>query len=230
MAQLRPAEVPLSYAQRRLWFLDRLEGDGAGRRSATYTIPLAVRLCGDLDRAALQGALSDVVARHESLRTVFPERLGVPRQEVLPAALARVELCVEAVSEAELCGALSAAAGRGFDLSRELPLRAHLFALADAASSEPEQVLGLHMDQSSLCVIQDERFKYVHFAALPPLFFDLEKDPNQFTNLADDPAYAALVRDYAQKALSWRLTHADRTLTHFRSSPRGLEEREAPET
>lgn len=95
----------------------------------------------------------------------------------------------------------------------------------DVHYSQPERVLGLSMDQSSLCVVQDEHYKYVHFAALPPLFFDLRTDPHQFVNLAQDPAYAALLRDYAQKALSWRLTHADRTLTHFRSSPHGLEER-----
>lgn len=100
----------------------------------------------------------------------------------------------------------------------------------DVHYSEPEKVLGLGMDQSSLCVVQDERYKYVHFAALPPLFFDLAKDPDQFVNLAEDPAYAALVRDYAQKALSWRLIHADRTLTHFRATPRGLEERNPNQT
>ena len=48
-------------------------------------IPLAVRLAGALDRAALEGALGDLVERHESLRTVFPDRLGVPRQEILAA-------------------------------------------------------------------------------------------------------------------------------------------------
>lgn len=99
----------------------------------------------------------------------------------------------------------------------------------DLHYSQPEQVLGLHMDQSSLCVVQDERYKYVHFAALPPLFFDLSRDPHQFINLADDPAHAERVRDYAQKALSWRLSHADRTLTHYRSTPQGLEERD-PDT
>jgi len=99
------------------------------------------------------------------------------------------------------------------------------FDFRDVFYSQPEGALGLGMDEASLTVVQDERRKYVHFAALPPLFFDLEKDPDQFVNLAEDPAYAAEVRDYAQKALSHRLRHAERTLTHFRATPHGLEER-----
>ena len=95
---VRPAEIPLSFAQRRLWFLDRLEGEG--NKSATYTIPLAVRLTGALDHAALEAALGDLVARHESLRTVFPDTLGVPRQLILDAEAARPRLVVTAVSEA----------------------------------------------------------------------------------------------------------------------------------
>lgn len=104
------------------------------------------------------------------------------------------------------------------------------FDFRDVFYSQPETQLGLGMDESSLMVVQDERRKYVHFAALPPLFFDLEKDPHQFRNLAEDPAYAAEVRDYAQRALSHRMAHAERTLTHFRATPHGLENRLLPTT
>ena len=121
----RPSEIPLSYAQRRLWFLDRLEG-----RRATYVIPLAVRLRGELDTGALEAALGDVVGRHESLRTIFPERDGVPRQQILDASTARPRLAIESVTEANLPDALASAARAGFDLSGEPPLRAHLFGLA----------------------------------------------------------------------------------------------------
>lgn len=109
--------------------------------------------------------------------------------------------------------------------------RQHLFYeydFRDVYYSRPESKLQLSMDECSLCVVQDEHYKYVHFAALPPLFFDLSADPHQFTNLAEKPEYAALVREYAQKALSHRMRHAEKTLTHFRASPAGLQEREPP--
>ncbi|WP_143626389.1 condensation domain-containing protein, partial [Streptomyces viridosporus] len=121
----RPAEVPLSFAQRRLWFLGHFDGP-----SAAYNIPLALSLTGDLDRAALAAALRDVVDRHESLRTVFPDTDGRPRQWVLETSAVSLELPVTEVTEAELPDALSAAASHAFDLTTDVPLKADLFALA----------------------------------------------------------------------------------------------------
>ncbi|MFE7529684.1 amino acid adenylation domain-containing protein, partial [Kitasatospora sp. NPDC057542] len=121
----RPERVPLSYAQQRLWFVDQLEGAGA-----MYHIPLAWRLTGDLDREAMRTALGDVVARHESLRTVFPQDDGVPYQHVLDAEAARPRLAVTSTDEKGLPEALAEAVGRGFDLAAEPPVRAEVFRLA----------------------------------------------------------------------------------------------------
>jgi arylsulfatase A-like enzyme len=101
------------------------------------------------------------------------------------------------------------------------------FDFRDVFYSKPETSLGIPMDKCSLAVVQDEAFKYVHFAALPPLFFDLKKDPGQFVNRAGDPAYAGRMGEYAAKMLDWRLGYAERTLTGYRATPRGLEVRAA---
>ncbi|MFH8993364.1 amino acid adenylation domain-containing protein, partial [Streptomyces sp. NPDC017940] len=127
---VRPETVPLSFAQSRLWFLNRFEGAEA----ATYNVPLAFHLAGALDREALRAALSDVVVRHESLRTLFPEgEDGVPVQRVLDAADATVDMPVREMGEEDVDGAIAAMAGQGFDLRSEPPLRATLFALPDGA-------------------------------------------------------------------------------------------------
>ncbi|WP_329582824.1 non-ribosomal peptide synthetase [Streptomyces sp. NBC_01361] len=129
----RPDEMPLSFAQYRLWFLHRMEGP-----SATYNIPMSLRLTGDLDQDALRAALTDLMRRHETLRTVYPERGGVPRQQVLDAERPSFETVS---TTAERLGAeLTEAARRGFDLAGELPLRATLFRLG-----EQEHVLLLLM-------------------------------------------------------------------------------------
>ncbi|MBR8743501.1 non-ribosomal peptide synthetase [Nocardiopsis sp. MG754419] len=119
----RPARVPLSFAQRRLWFLNRMDTS-----AADYNLPIAVRITGAPDTEALRGALRDVSARHESLRTVFPDIDGAPLQHVLPPeAVDPGTTCVEVADEEELRRALEREAGRGFDLAVETPLRGHLF-------------------------------------------------------------------------------------------------------
>ncbi|MFI8194542.1 amino acid adenylation domain-containing protein [Streptomyces sp. NPDC085946] len=135
-AQERPDELPLSFAQRRLWFLHRLEGP-----SATYNMPFALRLTGDLDVPALRAALDDVVARHETLRTVYPDTAGTPRQHVLAPADAAVDLPVRPVDEAGLAAAIAAEAAHPFDLTAEPPLRAVLF---DLGPGEHVLLLVLH--------------------------------------------------------------------------------------
>ena len=81
------------------------------------------------------------------------------------------------------------------------------------------------MDRCSFAAIRGVRDKYVHFAALPPLFFDLAEDPDEMHDRAHDPSCTARLLESAQKLLSWRLEHAERTLTGFRATPQGLEER-----
>ncbi len=75
--------------------------------------------------------------------------------------------------------------------------------------------------QSSLSVIRDRQYKYVHFTALPPLLFDLQQDPGESINLADNPNYQSLLLKYAQKMLSWRMKHTDRGLTETRLTEKG---------
>jgi len=86
----------------------------------------------------------------------------------------------------------------------------------------PERALGLDSDQCLMNVIRGERYKYVHFTALPPVFFDLQEDPGETRNLAGDPAYAPLVLDHAQRLLSWRMEHEERGLTDCLLTSEGL--------
>ncbi|WP_266157605.1 non-ribosomal peptide synthetase [Dyella silvatica] len=116
--------IPLSFAQQRLWFLHRLEGP-----SAIYNIPLILHLDGPLDVPALDAALADVVARHESLRTVFTETDGIAQQLIREGAAARLMLERAIVPAEALDQALRDAVSYRFDLRRELPMRASLFEL-----------------------------------------------------------------------------------------------------
>ncbi|MEU0600940.1 amino acid adenylation domain-containing protein [Streptomyces sp. NPDC006393] len=114
--------IPLSFAQRRLWFVDRFEGP-----SPTYNGAFALRLTGELDVGALRAALRDVVDRHEVLRTVIVEDGdGVPHQRVLASGEQPFDLPVVEVTEEERAAAVDEVATRTFDLAADAPIRARL--------------------------------------------------------------------------------------------------------
>ena len=125
----RPAVVPLSFAQNRLWFLDQLHGP-----SPIYNMAVALRLSGRLHAEALGAALADVVGRHEGLRTLFVAVDGIPQQLVVPVEWADFGWdVVDATGwpASRLEEAVGAAARHSFDLTAEIPLRAQLFRVAE---------------------------------------------------------------------------------------------------
>ncbi len=129
VAGQRPELLPLSFAQNRLWFFDQLQGP-----SAIYNLAVALRLRGRLDTDALGRALADVVARHESLRTLFVAPEGTPEQVIIPAD--RADIGWETVDAAgwtarRLDDAVGAAARHTFDLSTQIPFHAKLFRASD---------------------------------------------------------------------------------------------------
>ena len=72
------------------------------------------------------------------------------------------------------------------------------------------------MESACLNVIRDDRYKYVHFADLPELLFDLRNDPGELNNIAPDNP--RLVAEYAKQLLSWRMQTTDKTLSHMQIS------------
>ena len=112
----RDAPLPLSYAQRRLWFLDQLASD-----SPVHNLPFRLRLTGDLDPAALERAFGEMARRHEALRTSFPRLRGEPHQAIAPAGpfllpVVDLEGLVEAGKHREAAALAAGEADRLFDL------------------------------------------------------------------------------------------------------------------
>ncbi|HZG53938.1 MAG TPA: amino acid adenylation domain-containing protein, partial [Pyrinomonadaceae bacterium] len=137
----RGRQLPLSYAQQRLWFLHQLEPE-----SAAYNVLTAVRLRGEFDAQAVAQSLAELVRRHEVLRTVFKVVDGQPTQvvkETMPLSLGRVDLSAgdEADREEAVRQAIRAEAGQPFDLGRGPLLRARLLRLSEA---EHVLVLAMH--------------------------------------------------------------------------------------
>ena len=89
--------------------------------------------------------------------------------------------------------------------------------------------LGLPFDASGLCAMRTRDWKYVHFGGMPPILYDLREDPHEMRNVAADPAHAGMLCEAMERMLTWRMRHADRTLTQYCATPLGLRDRLAPQ-
>ncbi|MFD3651967.1 amino acid adenylation domain-containing protein [Streptomyces sp. NPDC058620] len=209
--QERPATLPLSYAQQRLWFLHRLEGP-----SATYNIPFAVRIDGPLDTEALRGALGDVVSRHAALRTVFPEHDHGPHQHITAPDDVRLPFALETVDEDKAADRIRAVTAEPIDIEHRLPLRATLMRLAGDAHVLVLVIHHIAADGSSLA----------------PLAHDLGAAYRARVR-AEGPALTALPVDYADHTLWQRRLLGDendpesvvsRQLDYWKGALHGLPE------
>ncbi|MFF0491443.1 amino acid adenylation domain-containing protein [Nocardia sp. NPDC004068] len=123
----RPERVPLSYAQQRMWFLNRFDP-----AAAVNNIPVAVRLSGALDLDALRAAVRDLVERHEVLRTIYPDLDGEGYQLVLAASDPRAlpDVPVVDATEAEVFDLVAETVVTGFDVTVAPPLRLRVIRLS----------------------------------------------------------------------------------------------------
>ena len=146
---VRRDAYPLSFAQQRLWFLDRLEPN-----NPLYNVPTAVRLSGDLDIDLLRGSLDAVVARHEALRTTLVTLDGKPAQAIgasRPVEMRVIDLTHRPAGErnTELRRALTEESRRPFDLTRDLMLRATLARL-DRGDRKSTRLNSSHIQKSRM--------------------------------------------------------------------------------
>ncbi|MEU6192047.1 amino acid adenylation domain-containing protein, partial [Nocardia sp. NPDC047038] len=130
----RPEHIPLSLAQQRMWFLNQFDP-----ASSVYNIPAAIRLTGDLDVAALRAAVADLVARHEILRTIYPQTSDGPVQRVLAADEVPIDLTPARVDAADSVAVVTSVVGAGFEVTTEVPFRVALFEIASASADDPTE-------------------------------------------------------------------------------------------
>ncbi|MEU8896428.1 non-ribosomal peptide synthase/polyketide synthase [Nocardia sp. NPDC048505] len=207
-ARARTAPIPLSPSQLRLWFINRFD-----HHAATYNIPFAVRMRGELDVAALRAAVTDLVTRHESLRTVFPDGADGPHQQILPVAQATPGVDAVQVAPADLEARLRTFADRGFDLTTEAPLRTLLLRTAPQEHTLAVVLHHIAADGWSLApLLRDLSHAYQArrsgtaptWAELPVQYADFSLWQTELLGAAEDPASVL-----AQELGYWRDRLAD---------------------
>ncbi|MGV9337011.1 condensation domain-containing protein, partial [Nocardia sp. NPDC003726] len=205
----RPERIPLSLAQQRMWFLNQFDP-----ASSVYNIPAAIRLTGDLDVAALRQAVADLVARHEILRTIYPQTPEGPVQQVLAADEVPIDLTPTRVDAADSVAVVTSVVGAGFEVTTEVSFRVALFEIAPASADDPtEHVLvfvahHISSDGWSLGPLTRDlvlayearsRGEAPAMAALPVQYADYSLWQREVLGSEDDPE--SLI---AQQAAYWR--------------------------
>ncbi len=189
--QARPERIPLSPAQARMWFLNQFD-----TTSPLYNIPLVMQLSGALDVAAMQATIADVLDRHESLRTRYPDSDSGPHQVIMPVAGARAPLVPVPVTPGEVEDRIAAETATGFDVTREVPFR---ITLLRTAPDEHTLVLVVHhisFDGSSLAPLAADlmtayrarsRNQEPQWAPLPVQYADYTLWQRKLLGSEDDP-------------------------------------------
>jgi amino acid adenylation domain-containing protein len=199
----RNGDLPLSFAQERLWLLDRLDPG-----TPTFNLTDSVRLTGRLDVPALGRALAEVVCRHESLRTAFVDVHGRPVQRILPAVHVPLPLVdLSALPEErreDEAGRLATRAGeRRFDLSRPPLLAAELYRLGPdrhAVTFVFHHIIG--DGWSGAVLLSDLTANYRAFAAGEPS--PLPELPIQYADFASWQRRRLGEREMAEQLAGWR--------------------------
>ncbi|WP_435593869.1 condensation domain-containing protein, partial [Nocardia sp. bgisy118] len=163
---------------------------------AVYNMPLALRLSGELDVAALRAAVTDVLDRHEVLRTMYPSDRAGPAQVVLPVEAVGVDLSPVPVTEAELIQRVGQVLGTGFDVAAAVPVRARLFRVGDEEHVLAVAVHHIAGDGSSIrpfardvmvAYAARSRGQMPGWAPLPVQYADYALWQREMLGEADDP-------------------------------------------
>src|SRR5262249_14064216 len=209
----RIGDLPLSFAQQRLWFIDQLEPG-----SATYNIPFALRLEGELDVGAVAGSVSEIVRRHEAPRTTFPSPDGEPLQRIAPAQTVLppvVDLSELAETEKVARELAAEEARRPFDLAAGPLLRVRLLRLSERDHALLATMHHIVSDGGSVGVLVRE------FTALYES--RRQKTPSPLPELPIQYA------DYAVWQRQWLQGEAlEQQLSHWRERLEGLRPLELP--
>ena len=177
--QIRPARIPLSSSQLRM--LRAWETPGIG---AAYNMNLGLVLNGPLDASALEAAASDVMQRHEALRTIIDLRGDEPAQVIMPAAQARMHVIEEGeIAASELLAAMNVQARRPFDITAELPLRLHLWRIGTATHGLLAVVHHIAADGASLAPLAAD-LSHAYAARVASLLPQWEPLPLQYADFA----------------------------------------------